>query len=125
MNAREPQPNRPVSVFISYSRADLTRAELLRDQLKTRGVEAYLDKHDILPGEPWQERIAGLIESADVVLFLISADSVSSNICDWEINETERLGKRLLPMIIRETPVELVPGRLRRLNFLFMPSGGR
>jgi formylglycine-generating enzyme required for sulfatase activity len=120
MTATGPQTDQPASVFISYSRNDLLRAEQLRDRLRAHGVEAYLDKHDILPGEPWQERLAYLIEAADVVTFLVSPDSVSSPICDWEVNETERLGKRLLPVIIRATPIELIPGRLRRLNFIFM-----
>jgi formylglycine-generating enzyme required for sulfatase activity len=118
MSGSEPEPG--LAVFISYSRSDLVRAEQLRDQLRLQRFEAYLDRHDILPGEPWQERLAKLIEAADVVIFLISPDSVASEICDWEVNEAERLGKRLLPLVIRETPTNLVPGRLRRLNFTFM-----
>src|ERR1700756_771739 len=91
--------NQHLSVFISYSRQDIVRAELLRDQLIAKKCEAYLDRHDILPGEPWQDRLAKLIEVADTVVFLISPESVTSEVCDWEVNEAERLGKQLLPVV--------------------------
>jgi WD40 repeat protein len=113
-------PERRLRVFISYSRKDIEAAERLRDRLLAIGYEAYLDKHDILPGEPWQERLAKLIETADTVVFLVSHDSVTSEICDWEVNEAERSSKRILPVVIRDTPAEKIPGRLKRLNYIFL-----
>jgi formylglycine-generating enzyme required for sulfatase activity len=115
-----PEPDPRLSVFISYSRKDLAAAERLLDQLTGEGFDAYIDRQDILPGEPWRDRIAKLIEAADSVAFLISPDSIASPVCDWEVNEAERLGKRLLPVVVRETAPDLVPGRLARLNFIFM-----
>src|SRR5262245_44111622 len=109
-----------LQVFISYSRKDLAAAEHLRDRLIAAGFGAYLDKHDILPGEPWRERLALLIEKADTVVFLLSPHSVASEICDWELNDAERLSKRILPVVICDTPAENVPGRLKRLNYIFL-----
>ncbi|MGD1984183.1 MAG: toll/interleukin-1 receptor domain-containing protein [Chromatiaceae bacterium] len=86
-------------VFISYSRRDLAVAQDLRDRLIDSDFDAYLDIHDIVKGEPWRERLRGLIERADIVLFLISPDSVASEICEWEINEAELDEKRLLPVV--------------------------
>lgn len=119
-DSRDQQTETRLRVFVSYSRRDLAAAERLRDRLIERGFDAYLDKHDILPGEPWQERLASLIEMADAVVFLLSPDSVSSEICDWEVNEAERLAKRILPVVIRDTAGENVPGRLKRLNYIFI-----
>jgi hypothetical protein len=116
-----PQPSETkLQVFISYSRNDADTAERLRDALIARGFGAYLDKHDILPGEPWKERLAQMIETADKVVFLLSPDSVASAVCDWEVNEAERLGKRILPVVIRDAPPDAVPGRLKRLNYVFL-----
>jgi hypothetical protein len=109
-----------VSVFISYSRKDADAAENLRRNLNESAFKAYLDKHDILPGEPWQERLNKLIEAADVVVFLISPDSVSSQVCSWEVNESERQAKRILPVVIRDASADAVPHRLQRLNYIFM-----
>ena len=117
-------PRRETRIFISYSRKDSDFAERLRDDLAEREFEAYLDKHDIRPGEPWQERLSGLITRADVVIFCLSPNSVTSEICDWEVNEAERIGKRLLPVVIAETDPEKTPGRLKRLNYVFMRNVG-
>ena len=92
-------PQTPLSVFISYSRKDGAAAEKLRAALSARKIDCYLDTHDILPGEVWQARIGQLVARADSVVFLISPDSVASSMCDWEVNETERLSKRLLPVV--------------------------
>lgn len=82
--------------------------------------EAYIDKEDILPGEAWQDRLSHLISSADSVVFLVSPDSVRSTICDWEVNESERLGKRILPVVISNANAGEIPRRLSRLNYIYM-----
>ncbi len=107
-------------VFISYSRKDLAVAEPLRNALVESGFDAYLDRDDIKPGEPWQERLDVLIANAEKIIFLISPDSVASDICAWEVDHAERLGKSLLPIVIRQTENKAIPGRLSRLNFIFM-----
>src|SRR5262245_3342339 len=107
-------------VFISYSRTDRDFAETLRDRLVSDGIDAFLDVHNIVKGEPWRERLQNLIFAADAVLFLISPDSVASEVCDWEVNEAERLAKRVLPTVCRPTKDEDIPGRLKRLNYAFL-----
>ena len=109
-------------VFISYSRKDSSTAELLRDELRAAGFDAFLDVHDIDPGEKWKDRLGDLIASAEKIVFLISPDSVASDICEWEIDRAERLGKSILPVVVRETVSEAIPGRLSDINFIFYRS---
>lgn len=109
-----------LKIFISYSRRNLKSAEYLRDRLIDEGFDAYLDKHDILPGEPWQERLAKLIQQSDSIVFLLSPFSVASETCDWEVNEAERLGKRILPVVVTDADPDKTPRRLKRLNYIFM-----
>lgn len=110
-------PDAP-KVFISYSRKNATFAEQLVQALKRRSFEAYLDKKDIAPGEPWKERLGALIQAADSVVFVVSPEAVKSPVCGWEVEEAERLGKRILPVVFR-TPGQKIPARLSRLNFIF------
>src|SRR5271155_3526573 len=56
-------------VFVSYSRKDATFAQMLVGAFVERGFDAFLDKTDIAPGEPWKERLAALIATADTVVF--------------------------------------------------------
>lgn len=114
----ETQPQaRRLRVFLSYSRHDKEFARALRDRLIVDGFDAFLDVHDIVKGEPWQERLQKLIGSADAILFLITPAAVRSEYCQWEVNEAERLGKRIFPVVALETPLQDIPGRLQRLNF--------
>ena len=72
--------NNRAKVFVSYSRKDLAFAQVLVEALAARGFDAFLDKTDIAPGEPWKERLAALIAGADTVLFTVGPDSVASTI---------------------------------------------
>ncbi len=108
-------------VFISYSRKDLSFAQMLVEALAARGFDAFLDKTDIAPGEPWKERLGGLIAAADTVVFAISPDSVASSVCSWELEESARLGKRLIPVVARRIADADAPPALGRLTGCFAP----
>lgn len=46
-----------IKIFISYFRKDIKFAEKLGYVLNSLHFEAYLDKKDIAPGEPWKKRL--------------------------------------------------------------------
>lgn len=106
-------------VFLSYSRKDSAFADKLLAALSERGLEPYLDKQDIAPGEPWQGRLGSLIAAADSIVLIVSPESIKSPVVTWEVNEAERLNKRILPAVYRQVPDQDVPERLRRLNYIF------
>ncbi len=114
-----------LKVFISYSRKDSAFAEDLLLALEAAGFDPYLDKHDIVPGEPWEERLDRLIQAADTVVFIISPNSIRSERVEWEINRTEDLGKRIIPVVWREVAEADTPVRLRRLNYVFFSGEDR
>ena len=108
-----------LKVFVSYSRKDSSFANELLTGLQIAGFEPFLDTHDIAPGEPWEARLGRLIESADTVVFVISQNSVASEHCQWEVEQTEKLGKRLLPVVWQPVEEGKVPDRLKRLNYVY------
>src|SRR5262245_19415488 len=120
------QASRPTSfdrgklrVFISYSREDLDFADQLDDALNACGFECLIDRHGISGGEDWKRRLGNLISEADTVVFVLSPNSARSDTCNWEVEETSRLNKRILPIICR--PLEGVgpPPRLQKLDYTF------
>ena len=113
---REPEP---IKAFLSYSREDTQFALELVNALQACGFEAFIDQEDIAPGEPWEQRLGGLIESADTVVYVLSPDSLTSQNCSWEVSETLRLKKRLLPVVWRPVPDDQVPKELSQLNYVF------
>ncbi|MEL6825691.1 MAG: toll/interleukin-1 receptor domain-containing protein [Pseudomonadota bacterium] len=113
---REPEP---IKAFLSYSREDTRFALELVNALQACGFEAFIDQEDIAPGEPWEQRLGGLIESADTIVYILSPDSLTSQNCSWEVSETLRLKKRLLPVVWRPVPDDQVPKELSQLNYVF------
>jgi WD40 repeat protein len=108
-----------LTVFISYSRKDEAFAQELVAGLAVAGFAPYLDRHEIAAGEDWEARLGRLIEAADTVVFVISPDAVASERCAWEMERTEQLKKRLLPIVWRGVAEAIVPERLKRLNYIF------
>lgn len=85
-------------VFISYSRLDIDFVRYLLDQLTAHDREPWADWQDILPTADWLAEIHTGIEAADSFLFIISPDSVASEICSLEIEHTVKHNKRLIPV---------------------------
>ena len=113
-----------LKVFISYSRRDSAAfADELLAGLEVAGFAPFLDRHDIAPGEPWEERLGGLIEQSDTVVFVVSPEAVKSERCVWEVKRTLGLSKRLLPIIYISVPDDLIPEELSRLQFVRFDTG--
>lgn len=104
-------------VFYSYSHVD----ETLRQQLEThlallRRRGAIREWHDrkIPPGSPIDPAIADVLESADIILLLISSDFLASDYCyDKEMAralERHRAGEAVvIPIILRPVDFEDSP----------------
>jgi len=106
-------------VFISYSRDDLDFADQLDAALTLYGFECLIDRHGISGGEDWKRRLGNLISEADTVVFVLSPSSALSEICAWEVEESARLNKRILPIICRALEGANPPPRLRDLNYIY------
>ena len=113
-----------IKVFVSYSRRDREFSDQLVLGLQACGFEAYIDREDIAAGEDWSARLGRLIEDADTVVYVMSPDSVNSEQCSWEVRETLRLSKRLLPVVWRPVPEDQTPPEMARLNYIFFSGDG-
>lgn len=119
--ARSPPPAgiHKLHVFISYSRADLAFADQLDAALDVCGFECTLDRQGISGGEDWKARLGSLLREAETVVFVLSPDSAKSEICNWEVEEAARFGKRIIPVICRPLDGQSAPPRLTDLNYIF------
>src|SRR5688572_12597082 len=100
-------------VFISYSRRDSSDfADELVAGLEYGDFAPFLDRHDIVAGEDWEARLAGLLAQSDTVVFVVSPEAVKSERCVWEVDKTLELSKRLLPIVYKSVPDADIPERL-------------
>jgi hypothetical protein len=121
MPAASPDEQVPRSqeVFISYSRKDKEFVSRLDEELKRRGREAWVDWEGIPPGDKWEKTIYGAIEGTYTFIFVLTPDSIASDICGKEIAHAAANNKRLVPIVRREVAAERVPKSLGELNWIF------
>jgi WD40 repeat protein len=106
-------------VFISYARKDSAFVRRLHEALEARGREVWVDWEGIPPVDQWLARIRSAIDEADALVFVISPDSVASEVCGIELDHAVRQHKRLIPVVYREVEAGAVRHELAELNYIF------
>jgi tetratricopeptide (TPR) repeat protein len=122
------QPSQALEVFCSYAHRD----EALRDELvkhlsllQRQGVIAAWHDRKITAGTEWAGAIDAHLQSAQIILMLVSADFMASNYCyDVEMRRAmerhEAKEARGIPVILRPVDWQDAPfGKLQAL-----PTGG-
>jgi hypothetical protein len=61
----------------------------LEQALADHGFEIFVDRRAIADFEIWWERIEALITRADIVIFVLSSDAISSEVAlrEWRLQE--------------------------------------
>jgi TIR domain-containing protein len=65
-----------MKIFVSYSRAELRKADELATALRNEGHTVFLDRDNLPAGEDFHSRIRKWIAEADLFIFLVSPGSV-------------------------------------------------
>jgi len=89
-------------VFISYSRRNKEFALALQQQLRMAGIDAWLDTEDIPKSAEWWRAIRQGIDGANVFLCVISPDSLTSEVCNWEVAHAIKRHKKIVPLLFRD-----------------------
>lgn len=110
---------RNTRVFVSYARADAARVAPIAEGLRSAGLEVLLDAEAIAKAEEWQPRLGKLITAADAVAFFLSPASAGSRVCGWEVETAERLGKRIVPVVLERVADHAAPPGLAKRNYIF------
>lgn len=115
-------------VFISYAHEDERFRDELRGALtayeRTRTLE-IVDDTCIMPGQKWENEILSKVESADIVILLLSNDFIRSDYCfqkEMQIaRERDREGDcTIVPIVVRACAYEkLELGQLQAI----LPNG--
>src|SRR5262245_36119003 len=89
-------------IFLSYSRKDSAVARKLIEAFKEMGHDPWVDWEDIPPAVGWLEQIFRGIEGSDAFFFLVSPDSVASEVCGVEVSKADENKKRIIPIVVRD-----------------------
>ncbi len=74
----------------------------LNDSLDSSEIEAWVDWEGIPPSSDWMDEISRAIEGADAFLFVISPDSLASEVCGLELELAIKYNKKLIPILHRD-----------------------
>jgi hypothetical protein len=118
-----------LEVFISYAHEDQALLKELEKHLATlrrQNIIASWYDGNITPGEEWNPQIMDHLNSAQIILLLVSADFINSDFC-YGIEMEQALARqdasqaRVIPIILR--PVDWKGTPFAKLQAL--PSGGK
>lgn len=90
-----------MKVFISHARADKEWAKNLVDQLKVRGLQAWLAEDELHPGSPWEEQVKTALIESDALVAILNEGTPRPNVL-FELGMALGQGKRVIPVIINE-----------------------
>jgi tetratricopeptide (TPR) repeat protein len=100
----------PITIFFSYAPEDKALSDELAMHLKalqrTHGIKTWGDQL-LLPGEEWQQQIQRHLDTADLILLLISPDFLNtqdqwSSTINQAIQRHERGEARVIPILLRQ-----------------------
>jgi len=101
----------PLKIFISYASEDqVFRQELEKHlhNLKRQGLISTWHDGDILAGTEWRRQITEQLNTADIILLLISADFMASDFC-YSVELTRAIARHdaheahVIPILLRPT----------------------
>ncbi len=93
------------SIFISYSRQEVPFVDILLSEMENREIPTWLDYRSLVPGKPWFEQIISGIDSADVILLVVSHASMTSENVEVEYKHALEKYKRIILIIFEAVPL--------------------
>ena len=110
------QTDKP-KVFISYARVDAEFALRLAKDLRSAGINIWLDQLDITPGDRWDRAVEAALRDCPCFLIILSPASVASHNVMDEVSFGLEQNKRILPVRYQDCEVPFRMRRLQRIDF--------
>ncbi len=114
-------------IFLSYASEQKVSAETIAFSLRKRGHNVFLDKDDLPPGKSYDDQIQTAVFASDLMIFLISPESVTKG--RYTLTELEYARHRwrtphnvVVPVMLKPTDMATVPSFLKAVT-IHEPSG--
>jgi hypothetical protein len=105
------------AIFISYSRKERDLVSGIVADLEDIGHQVWFDR-ELTGGHDWWQTILENIRACELFVFAMSHGSLESYPCSLEYKYAHALGKRILPLLIADANVELLPTELSKIQFI-------
>jgi len=113
-----------MDTFVSYSRRNKAFVQKLVTALEEHGQSVWIDWENIPLTADWMKEIEAGIEAANNFVFVISPDSVRSEVCLKEVQHADANNKRFVPLLHEELVLaedkEMLHPSISSHNWIFM-----
>jgi len=110
-------------IFLSYASQDREQAKSIYLALRDQRHKVFFDRADLPAGEEYHNRIREAIQKSHLFIFLLSANAIDAGSYTLEeLSIAEKASSKLLPVVLRETPIDQIPAVLRAVTF-HQPAG--
>ncbi|MEP7135330.1 MAG: toll/interleukin-1 receptor domain-containing protein [Chloroflexota bacterium] len=117
-------------VFLSHNSKDKPAIEQLAHKLEAKGLKVWLDKWNLIPGDPWQEDLEEALDESQTIAVFVGPHNISP----WENEEMraaieERVqdkSRRVIPVLLPGAPDNKtlkLPRFLKRLTWVDLRVG--
>jgi formylglycine-generating enzyme required for sulfatase activity len=104
-------------IFISYSRTDESFARRLAASLSNLGADVWIDVEDIPAGMKWSSAIQQGLDNAELMIVIISPDSMTSRNVEDEWQYYLDHGKPIIPVLLHPARVHFQLSRIQYVDF--------
>jgi len=111
------------SIFVSYSRNDLSFTSKLTTHLKTHRFKVWLDVFELQAGGTWARQIGEALDTCQIMLLILSPDSLASEKVEDEWNYFLDAKKPIIPVLYQPCTIPYRLHKLQYVNFIKFPYG--
>ena len=105
--SKETKKSEQKDIFISYSRKDQEKADLICQYLDKYGISYWIDRESIHHGNNFKVEIIEAIQTSKVLLFISSFNSNKSPNTVKEVSIAENYGKVVIPIRIDDSAYDM------------------
>jgi HEAT repeat protein len=112
-------------LFLSYCSTDLRFALQIATDLKNAGVNVWMDRLDIKPGDDWRKSLEEGVDNSVGVIAILSPEYTQSKYCRLELARADRLNLPIVLVLLKplgdsDRPLEIE--RAQYIDFTEWPS---
>ena len=104
-------------IFISYSRLDEVFARRLATSLSNMGADIWIDLEDIPAGMKWSSAIQHGLDTADLLIVIISPEAMASRNVEDEWQYYIDNNKPVIPILLRPAKIHFQLSRIQYIDF--------
>ena len=116
--------NKSLKIFIAYAYKDTKAKDQLMvclHRIKSEGLISIWHDNEILAGDKWRDVISSDLTDSDILLYLVSADSLASKNCNRELSIALKGNIRIIPIILENCDWQ----NHQLSNFEVLPAKGK